>query len=297
MQKQQGKVIAEQQIAEYISFLRENEKSENTIEKYRRDVTRFVQYCRGRPLDKNLTVEYKASLKSAYKTTSINSMLVPVNSFLSFLDREDCRVRLLKCQKKIFCDERDELKKDEYLRMLRTAKAAKEEQLFLLLQTICGTGIRVSELKFVTVEAVNQGYATVECKNKQRIILIPHKLQGMLKSFATKQKIQTGSIFLNAKGLPLTRFMVWRAMKRICKAAGVDQKKVFPHNLRHLFARTFYQQYHDLARLADLLGHSSIETTRIYLIENAKSCYRTIAGLGLVTELGRMKFHPAELIT
>lgn len=272
MQKQQGKVIAEQQIAEYISFLRENEKSENTIEKYRRDVTRFVQYCRGRPLDKNLTVEYKASLKSAYKTTSINSMLVPVNSFLSFLDREDCRVRLLKCQKKIFCDERDELKKDEYLRMLRTAKAAKEEQLFLLLQTICGTGIRVSELKFVTVEAVNQGYAT-------------------------KQKIQTGSIFLNAKGLPLTRFMVWRAMKRICKAAGVDQKKVFPHNLRHLFARTFYQQYHDLARLADLLGHSSIETTRIYLIENAKSCYRTIAGLGLVTELGRMKFHPAELIT
>lgn len=289
--------IDKKNVEQYVLYLEENEKSENTVKKYERDILKFVKFCGTQELSKKVTMCFKENLKENYKTTSINSMLVAVNRFLAFLHREDCCVKLIKRQKRLFCDEKRELTKDEYLRMLAAARKGNDERLFLILQTICGTGIRVSELKYITRGAVQQGYAVVECKGKQRVILIPHKLQCMLKSYAVKKKITKGSVFCGADGRPLTRFVIWRAMKNICAEAQVDQRKVFPHNLRHLFARTFYGRHHDLARLADILGHSSIETTRIYIMDNAQTCYSYVAGLGLITENGRMEIHPAEVIT
>lgn len=256
----------------FLGYLRDQEKSLHTIEKYQRDCQKFLEFCSGQALSKDLVISYKEQLKAEYRTVSVNSMLAAVNHFLRYIGREDCGVQPIKVQRRIFCDEKEELTKQEYQRLLQTAKKAGKRQLFLVLQTICGTGIRVSELQHITVEAVKRGRAVVECKNKQRVILIPEKLKAILTQFIRDKGIKKGSVFTDKGGVPLNRTKIWRLMKRLSIAAGVDAAKVFPHNLRHLFARTFYAAQHDIARLADLLGHSSIETTRIYMLTTFREC-------------------------
>ena len=226
-------------------------------------------------------IEFKKHLlESGYAVRSINSMLASLNGFLKFLGRADCRVRSVKLQKQVYCAEERELTKLEYQRLLHAAE--RQEQLWLVMQAICGTGIRVSELRFFTVEAVTRGEISVNCKAKTRVILIPGKLRRALLNYARKQKIRSGVIFLTRSGKPMGRKMIWAQMKGLCKAANVDPRKVFPHNLRKLFARTFYAIEKDIAKLADILGHSGIDTTRIYIMSTGAEHRRKIERLGLV---------------
>lgn len=275
--------VKDSDIEKFIDQLRQEEKSPCTLEKYRRDVWTFARFCakRGCPLEKALVVEYKAWLRSSYKTASVNSMLAAMNKFLDFLGRADCKVHAVKKQRRIFCDEREELSKQEYLRLLQAARRRHDQRLYLILQTLGGTGIRVSELRHITVQAVRASKAVVECKNKQRVILLPPGLQKQLRQYMRENGIESGPIFLSRSGRPLERTAVWRAMKRLCAEAKVEKIKVFPHNLRHLFARTYYHAQRDLVRLADLLGHSSVETTRIYLLTSSRECFQQLTGLGL----------------
>ena len=246
------------------SVLEAEEKGKATIEKYMRDVRTFLHFLEDRELSKEETIAYKSYLTKKYAPASTNSMLVALNVFLKFMNRQDCCVKLLRIQRQIFSDEEQELTQAEYQRLVR---AAKEEQLSLVIQTIGGTGIRISELIFITAEAVQNGKAVVNCKNKTRVIFLPGALQKKLKKFVKKERIQSGPVFLTKRGKPLHRSAVWRSMKALAKAAGVSEKKIFPHNLRHLFARLFYSIEKDIVRLADFLGHSSINTTRIYTRE------------------------------
>lgn len=213
-----------------------------------------------------MLLEYKALLGEQYALTSANSMIAAVNAFLRFMGLLDCCIKQFKMQKKAFCSEEKELTKAEYIRLVNTAKEEGNERLNLLLQTICGTGIRVSELQFITVEAVRKGEAVVSCKNKTRTVFIVRKLQKKLLNYIKNKNIITGCIFVTKFGKPMNRCNIWREMKALCKRAGVPSDKVYPHNLRHLFARTFYGIEKDLAKLADILGHSSINTTRIYIV-------------------------------
>lgn len=254
-------------IRRFEQYLKQEEKSEATVEKYLRDIRCFYTFLDGREIDKKETVAYKEYLTAEYAPVSVNSMLVALNSFLHFIGRTDCCVRLLKIQRQIFCREDKELTKEEYRRLVR---AADNTQLSFVLQTICGTGIRVSELQYITVEAVQTGQAVVNCKNKTRVIFIPAPLQRILKEYIKKSGIQAGSVFASRNGKPLDRSSIWRKMKGLCEKAGVSPNKVFPHNLRHLFARTFYSIEKDIVRLADLLGHSSMDTTRIYTMETGR---------------------------
>ena len=246
------------------AFLKEEEKGKATIEKYLRDVRTFLQFLGERELSKEETIAYKSHLSKKYAPASTNSMLVALNVFLRFLDRSDCCVKLLRIQRQIFGDEEQELTQAEYQRLVR---AAKNEQLSLVIKTIGSTGIRVSELVYITAEAVREGKAVVNCKNKTRVIFIPGHLQKVLKNYTKKTHIQSGPIFVSRKGKPLHRSAIWRSMKSLAREAGVSEKKIFPHNLRHLFARLFYSIEKDIVRLADFLGHSSINTTRIYTRE------------------------------
>ena len=244
--------------------LRENEKSPATIEKYLRDARAFLCWLDGREPTKELTVCYKEGLTERYEAASVNSMLAGINSYLSFSGRTDCRVKPLRVQRTLFGREERELSREEYARLVRAAGGA---QIGVVMQTICGTGIRVSELQYITAEAVEDGRAVVSCKNKTRIIFIPVQLQRILKNYIKKAGIKSGCVFVTNGGKPLNRSNIWREMKMLCRKAHVNPDKVFPHNLRHLFARTFYQLEKDIVRLADLLGHSNVETTRIYTIE------------------------------
>lgn len=271
--------------AQYLSAFRENlirdEKSAATIEKYLRDAGAFLAYSMGCAITKEHTVSYKESLQEqGYAIRSINSMLASINSLLDFLGWSDCKVKNLRCQRQTYCTEEKELTKAEYLRLLEAAK--NQEQLNLVIQTICGTGIRVSELKFFTVEAISHGEVTVQCKSKTRTILVPGKLKKLLLNYAKKCGIRKGTIFITRSGKPLDRSNIWAQMKRLCRAAGVNPSKVFPHNLRKLFARTFYGIEKDIAKLADILGHSSIDTTRIYIMTTGTEHRRKIERLGLV---------------
>ncbi len=256
------------QIAEFETYLIEEEKSMATIEKYLRDVKSFVSYLYRKELNKSEVISYKKSIIEGYAPASVNSMLVSINSFLKFIGREDCCVKLLKIQRQIFANEKKELTTAEYRRLLA---AAKNPRLELVIQTICETGIRVSELRYITTEAVNKGKAVVDCKNKTRVIFIPSPLRKVLLGYIKKNGIKAGSVFVTKNGKPLNRSNIWREMKALCSKAKVDADKVFPHNLRHLFARTFYSIERDIVRLADLLGHSSIDTTRIYTMETGRS--------------------------
>lgn len=247
-------------------YLKNEEKSRATIEKYMRDVRAFCRFVGNNGLSKEETIAYKDHLCGQYAAASVNSMLVALNCFLRFLDSQECCVKLLKIQRQIFSSEEKELSKEEYQRLVKTA-AMHNTRLSLVIQTICGTGIRVSELKYITVEAVKTGKAVVNCKNKTRVIFIPVPLQKLLKIYIKKSGVQAGAVFISKNGRPLDRSNIWRDMKSLCRRAGVSSDKVFPHNLRHLFARTFYAIDKDIVRLADLLGHSSINTTRIYTME------------------------------
>lgn len=260
------RIIIKSMIGDFANYLRFDEKSENTIEKYLRDVRAFSMFTGAREISKALVMEFKTSLVENYEVTSANSMIAAVNAFLRFMGWVDCCIKQFKVQKKAFCSEDKELTKAEYIRLVNAAKAEGNERLNLILQTICGTGIRVSELQFITVEAVRKGEAIVSCKNKTRTVFIVRELQKKLLNYIRDKGITTGCIFITKSGKLMSRCNIWREMKSLCVQAGVSPDKVFPHNLRHLFARTFYSIEKDIAKLADILGHSSINTTRIYIV-------------------------------
>ena len=261
-----GHFLTSTEIERFRNYLREEEKSKNTIEKYIRDVTAFSEFCDG-TTTKDTVIAYKQSLiDGGYAVRSINSMLASLNSLFSFLGWYELRVKSLKVQQQVFCPEEKELTRAEYERLCRTAERNQNQRLCIILQTICGTGIRVIELQFITVEAVRKGEAMVSLKGKTRSIFIVRDLQKKLLRYISEQKITTGSVFVTRTGKPLSRTNIWREMKSLCIEAEVNPEKVFPHNLRHLFARVFYGIEKDIAKLADILGHSSINTTRIYII-------------------------------
>lgn len=272
----------EKKIVEFIEFLQKEEKSFSTCQQYYRDIQSFFKYLGKSPLTKEMVICYKEELETKYQPISVNTKLAAINSFFAFIGRNDCRVKLLKIQKRAYCSKEKELTKGEYIRLVKAAKNKNNEKLALLLQTICGTGIRVSELCFITVEAVQQGEAVVQLKGKTRVILIGEKLQRLLKKYIYNNKIVSGSIFITRNGKAMDRSNIWKMMKRLCEDAHVDEKKVFPHNLRHLFARCFYSIDKDIAMLADLLGHSNVNTTRIYTISSGEEHREKMNILGLV---------------
>lgn len=240
------------------------EKSRATVEKYVRDIHVFLDFLGERPVSKIETISYKKYMTERYAPASVNSMIASLNSFMKFIGREECAVRTLKIQRQTFRSEEKELTKHE---MQQLVKAAGNTRLSLVIRTICGTGIRVSELRYITSEAVKEGRAFIHCKNKTRVILIPQAVKKILALYIRKEAISSGPVFITKSGKPLDRRNIWRDMKSLCKKAGVSPHKVFPHNLRHLFARTFYRAEKDIVKLADLLGHSNINTTRVYTAE------------------------------
>lgn len=258
------------------------EKSPATVEKYLRDVRAFCAFAGERPLNKELVIAYKAHIMDVgYASRSVNSMLASINSFLNYLGLPEFRAKGLRLQQQVYVPEERELTKEEYLRLLSAAEV--RPQLRLIMETICATGIRVSELRSFTVESVRQENVIARCKSKIRPILVGRKLRKKLLAYASEQKIRTGAIFLARNGRPLSRTQIWAQMKSLCRLADVSIKKVFPHNLRKLFARCFYQVQKDIAKLADVLGHSSIDTTRIYIMTTGSEHRRTLERLGLVT--------------
>ncbi len=260
------RIITNQTITSFEKYLIENEKARATVEKYMRDIRLFFEYADGRALDKGVLLDYKSGLERSYTVRSANSMLAALNAFLRFAGWHDLCLKQFKVQKEAYCSEEKELTKAEYTALVRAAEQKKNERLSLVVQTICGTGIRVSELEFITAEAVARGEAVVSCKGKTRKIFIVKSLQKKLLRYAAEQGITSGILFVTKNGKPLDRSNIWRQMKELCEGAGVSPQKVFPHNLRHLFARTFYGIEKDIAKLADILGHSNINTTRIYII-------------------------------
>jgi len=273
--------ICEEHLEHFRKHLIQEEKSQATIEKYMRDVGTFFAFLTGKKLEKERTIEYKHDLQERnYSIRSINSMLTALNHFLEFIGRHDCKVKMFRCQRQTYCPEEKELTLEEYQRLLDASKG--DQRLKLVIQTICGTGIRVSELKHFTVEAVINREISVSCKGKIRTILIPKKLRKLLLDYARKQKIHSGVLFVTKNGNPLDRSNIWSQMKRLCAAAHVNPSKVFPHNLRKLFARTFYKIEKDIAKLADILGHGNIETTRIYIMTTGREHQKQIDRLGLV---------------
>ena len=221
-------------------------------------------------------------IRNAYQASSINSMLSSLNCLFSFLNRNDCRVKHIKVQRKLYCPEERELSKEEYTRLVNAAEKSGNERLNLILQTICGTGIRVSELKYITVEAVKARLVSVALKGKSRVVFIVNSLRKKLLKYACLNNIKAGSIFVTRTGRPIDRVSIWRAMKALCKKAGVNPDKVYPHNLRHLFARVFYGLEKDIVKLADILGHSSIETTRIYVISTGREHRKCMEKMRLI---------------
>lgn len=278
-----GRILTEKQIAAFAVYLKSEEKSENTVEKYIRDVRAFAAYVGESDITKETVIAYKNKLISDnYAVRSINSMLASINSLLSFLGWADLKVKTIKLQRQIYCPEEKELTKAEYMQLVHTAKQKGNERLNLLIQTICGTGIRVSELQYITVEAIRCGEAVVSLKGKTRSVFIVRELQKKLLRYAAEQKITTGAIFITRNGKPMSRTNIWREMKNLCVQAGVNPQKVFPHNLRHLFARTFYDIEKDIAKLADILGHSSINTTRIYIITTGNEHRQRMENMRLI---------------
>lgn len=269
-------------ILQYKNHLIEEEKSEVTVEKYVRDVQAFCVWSEDRELTKTLVMEYKAKLVNEYSPASVNSILAALNGFFAYNEWYGLRVKSLKLQRQMFCKSEKELTKQEYERLLKAAKEKQNKRLNLIMQTICSTGIRVSELCYVTVSSVKQGQAQVKLKGKIRVVFFTKELCKLLKKYIQEQGIEEGCIFRTRTGKPIDRHSVWKSMKKLCESAGVSPEKVFPHNLRHLFARTFYGIQKDIVRLADILGHSSINTTRVYTIENGEVHRRQMHLLGLV---------------
>lgn len=264
-------------------WLQEEERSPGTIENYLRHIRAFYIWMGKEEVTKERTVIWKEHLiRQGYCPATINAMIVSLNRFLGFLGWQDCKVKTLRIQRKMFREDRRELSRLEYERLIETARDLGRERLVLLMETICSTGIRVSEIKYITVEALRAGKAEITLKGKIRTILLPGKLAKKLLKYAKKQKTVSGEIFLTRNGTGLSRKQIWAEMKSICAKAGVAASKVFPHNLRHLFARLFYRICRDIVRLADVLGHSSINTTRIYLVSSGTEHARHLEKLGLV---------------
>lgn len=268
----------------YREYLYNEERSKATIEKYMRDVTLFYEYLKDgdKEITKEVLVTYKNRLSDKYMVSSINSMLASLNGLLEFMGLGNLKLKLHKVQRSVFNEEEKELTKNEYKRLLDTALKNGDERLYMLLQTICGTGIRVSEHRYITVESLNEGKAVVRNKGKVRVIFIPMELKKMLKDYCRKEKIMRGPVFITKYGRPMDRSNIWNAMKKLCKGAKVSEKKVFPHNLRHLFALTYYRLQKDVVRLADILGHASIETTRTYTMTTGRECQRSLSKMDLV---------------
>ncbi len=270
------------QIKDYLNYLRDEEHSPATIKQYQRDIFCFFSFIDAGELTRETVLHYKEELEQQYQPVSVNVKLSALNNFFSFIGRNDLKLKFLKIQKSAYCSAEKELSKAEYLKLINAAKEKKNEKLAILLQTIGGTGIRVSEVKYITAEAVCRGEAVIRLKGKTRTILLPKKLQKSLKGYIRREKITAGPVFVTRTGRPLDRSNIWKMMKGLCRDAGVDEKKVFPHNLRHLFARCFYSVDKDIAKLADILGHSSINTTRIYIITSGVEHRRRLDALGLV---------------
>lgn len=274
-------------IEQFHDRLIEDEKSEATIEKYLRDVRAFFSFAGDEAVTKETAVRYKEHLKKNYQPASVNSMLAAVNRFFREMGWFECIVKALKIQREAFRPKERELSKEEYLRLLEAAEENGNTRLYLLMQTLCATGIRVSELPFITVEAVRSGQAIVSLKGKTRRILLTAALRRELKHYIKERNLKSGSIFVTKNGRPMDRSNILHEMKALCDAAGVDRNKVFPHNLRHLFACLFYQKEKDPIRLADLLGHANVNTTRIYTCVSGDEQERQIEELGLVIETKR----------
>ena len=271
-------------LSDFADYLRAEERSAGTIEKYMRDVRKFFCWLADKSLEKAQVSAWRAQLLSdGYAPETVNSMIVALNRFLDFIGCSDCRVRTLRIQRKLFRRQERELTRAEYERMVQTAERKGQQRLALLLEAIAATGIRVSEVKYLTVETARAGRAEIALKGKIRVILLPNKLCRKLLKYAKKQKTVSGEIFLTRNGKSLSRRQIWSEMKHLCKFAGVEASKVFPHNLRHLFATVFYQACKDIAKLADVLGHSSIETTRIYLVTSGTEHARQLAHLRLIS--------------
>ena len=278
---------ANERLDAFTDFLRREERSKSTVEKYSREISLFLQWLDGRSIDQEQVIQWKHHLMEMdYTPSTINGMLVALNRFLVFIGHPECKVTTLKLQRRLFREEKRDLTKEEYVRLIETARSKGKERLALLMETICATGIRVSEVQYITVEAAQQGRAEISLKGKIRTILLPGKLRAQLKAYLKHCGRWPGQpnapVFLTAGGRPLDRSNLWREMRSLCAAAKVDPHKVFPHNLRHLFAKTFYALDKDLAKLADLLGHASIETTRIYIMETGAAPARMLERMHLL---------------
>ena len=277
------KTISLETIEQFEKNLISDEKSKATIEKYIRDVKTFLNYANGQALTKEIVITYKNNLVTKnYAVRSINSMLSSINSLFDFLGWSELKVKNIKIQQQIFCPEEKELKQEEFRNLICSAESKNNERLSMIIQTIGGTGIRVSELSYFTVEAVKSGSIMINCKGKTRRIMIVKKLKEKLLMYAKRHKITNGQLFITKGGKPLDRSNIWREMKSLCKDTGICEKKVFPHNLRHLFARMFYKIEKDIAKLADVLGHSSINTTRIYIISTGEEHMKQLELMRLI---------------
>ncbi len=280
-------ILTAERIAAYGSYLREEERSAGTVEKYLRDAGAFAAWLAGRSVTRETVAEWKEHLQSKQQAPStINGALAALNGLFRFLGWGECRARFLKVQRRLFRDAGRELTRADYERLTAAARGRGRERLALLMETICATGIRVSEVRYITAEAARLGRAAVSRKGPFRTIILPGKLCRKLLKYAKKQKTASGEIFLTRNGKPLTRRQIWAEMKGLCKYAGVEPSKVFPHNLRHLFATAFYRACRDIARLADVLGHSSIETTRIYIKSTGEEHKRFLDRMNMVINIG-----------
>lgn len=277
-------ILKSEQIADFIHWMRTEEKASGTLEKYLRDIQKFQAWLEGRAVTKETVTGWKEFLMERHYTVStINSALSALNGLFLYLGWDDCHAKFLRVQRRAFRDPDRELSRSEYESLISVAKERGQERLALVMETICATGIRVGEVKYITVEAADRGWAEITLKSKVRTILLPGKLRHKLQKYARKNKLASGEIFLTRDGKSLSRHQIWAEMKRLCRYAGVEPSKVFPHNLRHLFATAFYQACRDIVKLADVLGHSSIETTRIYLLTSGAEHRKQLDRLGLVT--------------
>lgn len=280
--KEQQRIVTSDLIQNYRKYLEEQEKSPATIKNYLHGLTLLQEFIDGMPVTKQALIAWKAQLTGRYAAASVNTMLAAANGFMSYCGWEACRVKPLKIQRDLFCKEDRELTRQEYLRLVRAAERRDNQRLSLVLQAICSTGIRVSELRFITAEAVSAGRAVVNSKGKIRTVFLPGRLKQALTAYMRNQKRRSGPVFITRTGKPIDRSNIWRDMKSLCESAGVEPGKVFPHNLRHLFARTYYSLEKDLSRLADILGHTSVSTTRIYTMESGAVHRGQIERMGLV---------------
>ena len=281
-QKKGMELVTERTVDGFRRELLRREYSHGTAESYVRSIRAFARWSGG-AVDRGLVLTWKARLTAQYAPATVNAMLAGLNRFFDFSGRPECRVKVLRLQRRSFREAERELDREEYRTLVRTARTLGRERLALVMETICATGIRVGEVPYITVEALRRGKAVVALKGKVRTILLPEKLCKKLLKYVKRQKITSGEVFLTGGGKRLSRVQIWAEMKRLCCAAGVAADKVFPHNLRHLFARTFYRACQDVVKLADILGHSSIETTRIYLLSTGAEHARQLARLGLIS--------------